>query len=63
MVFTNSHLVSTPIGCLDDVSKRAIEVLKNVDFILAEDTRTTGFLLSQYYISLLYSPDMVFQRI
>lgn len=52
MVFINSHLVSTPIGCLDDVSKRAIEVLNNVDFILAEDTRTTGFLLSQYYLTL-----------
>lgn len=41
------HLVSTPIGCMDDISARAINVLKNVDIILAEDTRTTGFLLTQ----------------
>ena len=45
--FYYRHLVSTPIGCMDDISARAINVLKNVDIILAEDTRTTGFLLTQ----------------
>lgn len=53
-VVNNRHLVATPIGCLDDISQRALSVLKNVDIILAEDTRTTGFLLSQYLDFLIY---------
>ena len=43
-------IVPTPIGNLQDITFRAVEVLKTVDFILAEDTRTTGFLLKHYGI-------------
>lgn len=42
------HLVSTPIGCLDDISARAKTVLQFASLILAEDTRTTGLLLNRY---------------
>ena len=39
--------MSTPIGCVDDLSKRALSVLKGASLILAEDTRTTGLLLNR----------------
>ncbi|MEY4113954.1 MAG: rRNA ((1402)-2-O)-methyltransferase [Bacteroidota bacterium] len=45
------YIVPTPIGNLADMTFRAVDVLKEVDLILAEDTRTSGVLLKHYSIS------------
>ena len=44
-------VVPTPIGNLEDFTFRALRILKEVDFVLAEDTRTSGKLFSHYQIS------------
>lgn len=45
------YLVPTPVGNLGDMTYRAVEVLKSVDLILAEDTRTSRVLLQHYDIA------------
>lgn len=49
-------IVPTPIGNLEDMTFRAIKVLKEVDHILAEDTRTSGKLMKHYEIETPMSP-------
>ena len=50
------YIVPTPIGNLKDITLRGLEVLKQVDLILAEDTRTTSNLLNHYQITKALSP-------
>ncbi len=55
-------IVPTPIGNLEDITLRALRVLKEVDFILAEDTRTSGNLLKHYGIEKKLVPHHLFNE-
>jgi 16S rRNA (cytidine1402-2'-O)-methyltransferase len=50
------YIIPTPIGNLADFTFRAVEILKSVDLILAEDTRTSAVLLNHYQIQKPISP-------
>ncbi len=53
------YLVSTPIGNLGDISQRALDTLRSVDFVISEDTRKTGLLLKRFEI---HKPQISFRE-
>ena len=59
---TQVYIVPTPIGNLEDITIRALRILKEVDFILAEDTRTSGNLLKHYGIEKKLVPHHLFNE-
>jgi 16S rRNA (cytidine1402-2'-O)-methyltransferase len=59
---TQLYIVPTPIGNLEDITLRALRILREVDFILAEDTRTSGNLLKHYGIEKKLVPHHLFNE-
>lgn len=56
------YIVPTPVGNLEDITLRALRVLKETDCILAEDTRTSGILLKHYDIKAKLQPHHKFNE-
>ena len=56
------YIVPTPVGNLEDITLRALRVLKEADSILAEDTRTSGILLKHYDIKAKLQPHHKFNE-
>lgn len=56
------YIIPTPIGNMEDITLRALRILKEVDFILCEDTRTTGNLLKNYDITNKCVPYHIFNE-
>lgn len=56
------YIVPTPVGNLEDITLRALRVLKEADCILAEDTRTSGILLKHYDIKAKLQPHHKFNE-
>jgi len=50
------YIIPTPIGNLEDITLRALRILKEVDYVLAEDTRTSGKLFKHYEIQTSLKP-------
>ena len=61
-IATQLYIVPTPIGNLEDITLRALRIMKEVDFILAEDTRTSGNLLKHYGIEKKLVPHHLFNE-
>ena len=59
---TKLYIVPTPIGNLEDITFRALRILREVDLILAEDTRKSGILLKHYEISQKMIPHHAFNE-
>jgi 16S rRNA (cytidine1402-2'-O)-methyltransferase len=55
-VLAGLFLVPTPVGNLADFTFRAVDILKRVDVVLCEDTRTSSFLLNHYQVSKPLTP-------
>ena len=51
MIMGTLYIIPTPVGNMEDITMRALRILKEADLVLAEDTRTSGNLLRHYEIS------------
>lgn len=63
------YIIATPIGNMEDITMRALRILREVDYVLCEDTRVTGNLLKRYEISVptkrydAHSSDSLHERV